>query len=75
MNDNIALVCKCMEILCNSVGVVDAEKFIYYIKTEKFDYTKWQREYYDKIAPETLRDEARHYNEEHPFKGKKSKQL
>ena len=41
----------------------------------RFDYTTWQREYYDKIPPETLRDNARKYNEEHPFKGKKAKLL
>ena len=41
----------------------------------RFDYTKWQHEYYDKIPPETLRDNARKYNEEYPFKGKKAKQL
>lgn len=75
MTDNIALVQKCMEILCDSVGVVDTERFICFIKTENFDYTKWQREYYDKISPEKLREDSKKYNEEHPFIGKKAKKL
>ena len=47
MSDSIALVNRCMDILCDAVGVVEAEKFIHFIKTESFDYTKWQRKHYD----------------------------
>ena len=53
--NNAVLANKCMDILCSNVGIVDAERFIQYIKSEAFDYTKWQREYYDEIPPEVLR--------------------
>ena len=36
-----------MEILSQKMGIVDAERFIFLIKTEGFDYTKWQREYFE----------------------------
>lgn len=72
MNDSIELASKCMEILCDNVGIVNAEKFVYLIKTDTFDYTKWQREYYDKIPPETLRKNVKEYCSKHPFQGKKA---
>ena len=67
--NNAVLANKCMDILCSNVGIVDAERFIQYIKSEAFDYTKWQREYYDEIPPEVLREKVRKYNSEFPFQG------
>lgn len=75
MNDNVALASKCVDVLCDNVGIVEAEKFVYLIKTEAFDYTSWQREHYDSIAPETLRASMKEYCREHPFQGKKAKRL
>lgn len=75
MNDNIALVNHCMDVLCKAVGVVDAEKFIHFIKTESFDYTKWQRKHYDAIPPEQLRADMKQFCAEHPFPGKKAVRL
>ena len=42
MNDRFVLADKCMRVLCEHVGVIEAEQFIYFIKTECFDYTEWQ---------------------------------
>ena len=40
MNENnVALISKCMKSLRDSVGVVDAEKFLFLIRSEAFDYT------------------------------------
>ena len=36
---------------------------------EKFDYTKWQREYFDGKTPEEISAEAAQYEKEHPFTG------
>lgn len=49
-----ALINRCMDILRESVGVVNAEKFVYIMRTDAFDYTEWQREYFDTIAPDEL---------------------
>ena len=43
-----------MDVLCNHVGIVEAERFIYIIRNESFDYTKWQRNHYDTMTPEEI---------------------
>lgn len=75
MNDNIALVSRCMDILCKHVGVIEAERFVYLIKTETFDYTKWQRDHYDAISQDELRNAVQEYCNEHPFSGAKAVML
>jgi hypothetical protein len=44
--------------------------FISLIIREKFDYTRWQREYFDKMEPDQFNKEAVNYAKEHPFNGK-----
>ena len=56
MNDSFVLADKCMRVLCEHVGVIEAEQFIYFIKIECFDYTEWQREYYDAIPEASLQE-------------------
>ena len=75
MNDSIALVNRCMDVLCETVGVVEAEKFIHFIKTESFDYTKWQRKHYDAILPEQLREDMKRFCMDRPFPGKNAVRL
>jgi hypothetical protein len=41
-NDN-ALRMDAMSLLRSGLGEVDAERFIYLVKSEHFDYTEWQR--------------------------------
>ena len=36
-----------MKCLTDHMGIVEAERFISVIIRERFDYTKWQREYFD----------------------------
>ena len=36
---------------------------------EKFDYTKWQRDYFDAKTPMVIREEASRFEKEHPFTG------
>lgn len=59
----------------NKTEVVEAEKFIHFIKTESFDYTKWQRKHYDAIPPEQLREDVKRFCAEHPFQGKNAVRL
>ena len=58
-----------MKCLTEQMGIVDAEIFISHIIREKFDYTKWQREYFDAKTPEEISKEAYQYEESHPFTG------
>ena len=60
---------KGMKCLTEHMGIVDAEIFISHIIREKFDYTKWQREYFDAKTPEEISNEACQFAESHPFTG------
>lgn len=56
--------------LVDQLGVVDAEQFIAIMKRDDFDYTVWQREYFDKMASEEFMQNAADYADSHPYKGK-----
>ncbi len=68
-SNTIELLNKGMECLKDNLGVVDAEMFISIIIREKFDYTSWQREYFDAMAPGQFGKEAAEYAKDHQFKG------
>ena len=56
-----------MKCLTEQMGIVEAEQFISIIIREKFDYTKWQREYFDTKTPEEISAEASNFERVHPF--------
>ena len=56
--------------LMDNLGTIGAERFISAILRERFDYTKWQREYFDRMSAEELHEAAVNYAKEHPFQGK-----
>ena len=58
-----------MKCLIEQMGRVDAEVIILIIFWEKFDYTKWQRGYFDTKAPEKITKEACQFEESYPFTG------
>jgi hypothetical protein len=58
-----------MKCLTEQMGIIEAERFISIIIREKFDYTKWQREYFDAKTPEEISREASQYEQSHPFPG------
>lgn len=60
---------KGMKCLTEHLGIVEAEQFISVIIREKFDYTKWQREYFDAKSPEEISKEAAQFEQSHPFTG------
>ncbi|MCI9374725.1 MAG: hypothetical protein HFI52_15235 [Lachnospiraceae bacterium] len=59
-----------MRCLTEQMGIVEAEHFISAIIREKFDYTKWQRDYFDAKTPEEISAEASHFEAAQPFAGK-----
>ncbi len=59
-----------MECLTAMLGEVEAEKFISTIIREKFDYTQWQRGYFDDMEQGEFHQKALTYAQEHPFTGK-----
>lgn len=46
------------EILSNSLGMVDAERFISLIQREKFDYTKWRKNLFSGLSGEEISKRA-----------------
>lgn len=62
---NLGLAC-----LVEKLGIVNAEHFIATIQRENFDYTAWQREYFDQMKPGQIREEALAYAKSHPHMGK-----
>ncbi len=61
-----------MQALHNILGTVDTEEFISLVKSEQFDYTKWQREHFDQKTTEQISAEAEAYVTEHPYTGDSS---
>ena len=59
-----------MKCLVENMGLLEAEQFIATVIREKFDYTKWQRDYFDNKSPEQLHSEAVRYAKDHPYEGK-----
>ena len=43
-----------MKCLVDNMGIVEAEHFISAVMRERFDYTKWQRDYFDQVSPTQL---------------------
>lgn len=70
MSENmVEIMNRGMKCLTDQMGIVEAEQFISFIIREKFDYTKWQRDYFDKKSPEEISKEASEYEKSHPFTG------
>jgi len=46
------------EILMKNLGLVDAERFIFLIQKEPFDYTEWQKDLFADLSAEELNRRA-----------------
>jgi len=49
---------KGMRTLIDVLGIVNAERFITILIREPFDYTKWQREYFDNMTVDEINEAA-----------------
>lgn len=67
---DIDLMSRGMACLVRELGIVEAEAFISYIKTERFDYTKWREDQFDDMSLKDLEAAASKYEKAHPFVGK-----
>ena len=70
MVSDIEIMNKGIRCLLEKLGVVETERFIAVINKEKFDYTKWQRDYFDAKTPEEISAEASRFEAAQPFAGK-----
>lgn len=57
--------------LLENLGTVETERFISVIIREKFDYTKWRKQYFDDMSAEDFNNAAVSYARAHHFQPKK----
>ncbi len=62
-----------MKCLTDNLGIINAERFISLIIKEQFDYTKWQKTYFDNIEPKQFDEALLQYSEENPHTGNAKK--
>ena len=73
MIDNMAVtVSRCMDAIRTHVGTVELEAFIYYVRSQAFDYTEWQKEHYDAMKPEEIFAKLQEHSSKKPFHGEKA---
>ena len=70
MNNAVEILDQGFACLVENLGVVNAEHFIALIKRDNFDYTVWQREYFDKMQPGEFAANVSAYAKSHPYTGK-----
>ena len=73
MDNTIDIMDKGFACLVDTLGVINAERFIAAIKRESFDYTVWRREYFDNMGLEKINNEATDYAKKHPHQGQGNK--
>jgi hypothetical protein len=57
-----------MEYLIEKLGVLETEVFISNLLRDRFDYTEWQRDYFDKYSLDDFLDKAAEYDQKVPLK-------
>lgn len=70
MGNTVEILDQGFACLVDHMGVIDAEYFISLIKRDDFDYTVWQRGYFDKMESGEFAAKASAYADRHPFTGK-----
>ena len=58
MSEN-ELTAKCMNILFDQVGLVEAERFVYILNRDNFDYTEWQKDLFAGESVDSLAAKVR----------------
>ncbi|MDR2166869.1 MAG: hypothetical protein LBE35_03325 [Clostridiales bacterium] len=50
MCSDVVLRHNAMNILTKGLGLVEAERFVYLVKSEKFDYTEWRQNLWEDMT-------------------------
>lgn len=67
--NTIEIVNKGMRCLTEQLGTVEAERFIAAVIRDRFDYTEWQKEFFDAKAADEFHENALEYAMENPYEG------
>lgn len=69
MTNHAVLLDKGMQCLTEKLGILEAEKFVYLLLSQPFDYTEWRK---DNLCPGMSIDEiseaAKEYCDKNPYK-------
>lgn len=69
-NNAIDIMDKGFACLVETLGVVNAERFIAMVKRDNFDYTVWRRGIFDGMSLDEINREAAAYVEKYPHNGR-----
>jgi hypothetical protein len=58
MSSDVALRCAGMKLLAENLGELEAERFIFLMKSDRFDYTEWQRDLFEDMTLHELGEKA-----------------
>ena len=56
---------EAMELLMQTFGLVDAERFICMVKRDTFDYTEWRRDQWNDMSIDEIHEAAAEYARNH----------
>jgi hypothetical protein len=66
MGNTAAIMEKGIDVLLKNLGVLDTEQFISTLLRERFDYTKWSREYFAACDPDQFLRDAVEFDKSNP---------
>jgi hypothetical protein len=69
IENKIELLDRGMKCLTDTLGVLDAERFIAFVNSEQFDYTQWQRKHFDNMTADEIDKEMLEYISANPYEG------
>lgn len=58
-----------MNCLTEHLGTLKTEMFVAAIIRENFDYTKWQRDYFDAMTPDEIKKDVSEFLNNNPYNG------
>ncbi|MDR3063063.1 MAG: hypothetical protein LBU40_02855 [Methanobrevibacter sp.] len=58
MQSNTTLRSEAMRILIDNLGLIETEKFLHDIKTDRFDYTQWRQNLWEDKTVEEIYNKA-----------------
>ena len=61
------LAVKCMSVLMDAVGPVDAERFVSIVTNAAFDYTEWQRNLFEGETVDSLYEKVKNFHPDKAF--------
>lgn len=64
MKSETTLRLEAMNILVEKLGIVDAERFIDFVKRDNFDYTEWQRDLWEDKTIDEINEMAIKFQKE-----------